>query len=262
MPTQNETVNQPVVVLSEILARNKTNHRWSEKLILDGRNRAALISSAAGVPSDPHLHPDFNEWWIGMDGRTSWQIGEYGPVVAEFGDIVIAPSGARHDINAVGEGHGTRLVVGPEDSNKDLKGIEPARMITVDDALEPPNRIHTGLEYMFNRHSRDEAWSEEVLLDQRNRINMIHTLPGQASSAHWHPDMAEWWFVAKGDLEWKVGDRDPFRATWGDIVYVESGIAHQITTVGDDSSVRYAVTTPDVIHHFLDDPEAPRPPKS
>ena len=59
-----------------ILARHENDDRWSEKLILDGRNRAALISSVADTPGDPHLHPDFNEWWLGLGGQTSWQIGE------------------------------------------------------------------------------------------------------------------------------------------------------------------------------------------
>ncbi|MCH8102644.1 MAG: hypothetical protein IIB28_05765, partial [Chloroflexi bacterium] len=85
--------NQHVARLSEILARHEDDDRWSEKLILDGRNRAALISSVAGTPGDPHLHPDFNEWWLGLGGQTSWQIGEYEPVIAKFGDIVIAPCG-------------------------------------------------------------------------------------------------------------------------------------------------------------------------
>ena len=72
-------VNQPVARLSEILARHESDDRWAEKLILDGRNRAALISTVAGTPGDPHLHPDFNEWWLEMGGQTSWQIGEYEP---------------------------------------------------------------------------------------------------------------------------------------------------------------------------------------
>lgn len=254
--------NQPVARLSEILARHENDDRWSEKLILDGRNRAALISSVAGTPGDPHLHPDFNEWWLGLGGQTSWQIGEYEPVIAEFGDIVIAPCGQRHDIQTVGEGHGRRLVVGLETSNHDLKGVEPSRLIPVDESLEPPNRIHTSLKYMLERHGTDTDWGEEILLDQRNRINMIHQLPGGANRPHWHPDMDEWWAVLKGELEWTIGDGEPFRVGVGDLVFVEAGYAHAIRTVGDESTIRLAVTSPDVVHYFLDDPDAPPPPKS
>ena len=35
---------------------------------------------------------------------------------------------------------------------------------------------------------------------------------------------------------------------------MEWGPAHAIETVGDESSVRLAVTVPDIIHYYLDDP--------
>lgn len=254
--------NQPVARLSEILARHENDDRWSEKLILDGRNRAALISSVAGTPGDPHLHPDFNEWWLGLGGQTSWQIGEYEPVIAEFGDIVIAPCGQRHDIQPVGDGHGRRLVVGPETSNHDLKGVEPSRLIPIDDSLEPPNRIHTSLNYMLERRGTDETWLQQIIKDRRNWVWMGHLLPGEATRPHWHPATNEWWAVLQGEIEYTIGKSDPFIATRGDIVYAKAGDVHAVRTVSDEPSVRLAVMDPDVILHHLDDPDAPPPPKS
>jgi mannose-6-phosphate isomerase-like protein (cupin superfamily) len=229
--------------------------------ILDGRNRGAASSSPAGAPSDPHLHADFHEWWIVMKGEVAYQIGEYEQIVASFGDIVIAPSGYRHDIRPFKGDQCVRLVVGLEDSNHDLKGVPHSRTLPIPTDWQPPNMIHTRLKWMIERHGLDQNWGEEVVLDQRNRVNIIHTLPGSPMRAHWHPDMDEWWFVARGEMEWKVGNDEPFVAKRGDIVYVEAGRLHEILTVGDESSIRYAVTTPDVIHYFLDDPDAPRPPK-
>ena len=254
--------NHPVARLNEILARHEGDDRWAEKLILDGRNRAALISSVAGTPGDPHLHSDFNEWWLEMGGQTSWQIGEYEPVVAEFGDVVIAPCGQRHDIQTVGEGHGRRLVVGFEDSNHDLKGVEPARLIPVDDSLEPPNRIHTSLKYMLERHGSDESWTEFILKDQRNFVGMGLLLPGESTRPHWHPATNEWWVVLGGEIEYTIGSGDPFIAGKGDIVYAEAGDVHTLRTVSDEPSMRLPVMDADYILHFVDDPDAPRPPKS
>ena len=233
----------------------------SVKTGLDGRNRIAAISSPAGAPSDPHLHADFHEWWIIMAGEVSYQIGEYEPVVARFGDIVIAPAGYRHDIKSFKGDQCIRLVVGLESSNHDLKGHAHPRTLPIPKDWEPPNMIHTGLEYMIERHGLDANWGEEVVLDQRNRMNMIHTLPGSSNRPHWHPNMDEWWFVAKGEIEWKIGSGEPFLAGRGDLVFVESGYVHAIRTVGDESSIRYAVTSPDVIHYFPDNPDDPRPPK-
>lgn len=234
--------------------------RWSEKVVLDGRNRAAMISSPAGTPGDPHLHPDYNEWWVILNDEVEYVIGEYEPFVAKFGSLVIAPCGYRHDIRSYKGDACIRLVVGFQHSNHDLKGVEPSRQVPLDD-LDPPNRIHTPFDYMLARHGTDTSWSEEILLDQRNRVNFIHQIPGEGNRPHWHPDMDEWWVVLKGEIEWRVGDDDPFTAKRGDIVFVESGRAHAIDTIGDESSVRLAVTSPDVVHHFLDDPDAPRPPK-
>jgi mannose-6-phosphate isomerase-like protein (cupin superfamily) len=234
----------------------------SVKTVLDGRNRAAAISSPGGAPSDPHLHADFHEWWIIMGGEVAYEIGEYEQIVASFGDIVIAPCGYRHDIKPWKGDQCIRMVVGLEDSNHDLKGLPHLRTLPIPGDWEPPNMIHTSLDWMIERHGLGANWGEEVVLDQRNRVNVIHTLPGSPNRPHWHPDMDEWWFVAKGEIEWQVGGDDPFVARRGDIVFVGAGYSHAIRTVGDESSIRYAVTSPDVVHHFLDDEDAPRPPKS
>ncbi len=269
--------------LADTMARHP-EPRWSEKVVLDGRNRAAMISSPAGTPGDPHLHPDYNEWWVILNDEVEYVIGEYEPFVAKFGSLVIAPCGYRHDIRSYRGDACIRLVVGFQHSNHDLKGVEPSRQVPLDE-LAPPNRIHTPMDYMLERHGTESSWSEEVLLDQRNRVNMIHQMPGEGNRPHWHPDMDEWWVVLKGEIEWRVGGehstlrqaqdggdssngagadsgyKETFRAKRGDLVFVEAGRAHAIDTVGDESSIRLAVTSPDVVHHFLDDPEAPRPPR-
>jgi mannose-6-phosphate isomerase-like protein (cupin superfamily) len=232
----------------------------SVTVVKDGRNRVAAITSPEGSPSDPHLHHDFNEWWVVMEGEVTYQIGQYEPFAAHFGDIVIAPCGYRHDVRPTRGRHCVRMVVGPEDSNHDLKGIEPSRLVPLD-GMPPPNRIFTPLEYMAQRHGLYKAWTEVVLLDQRNRATMIHQMPGESNRPHWHPNSDEWWVVLKGELEWKVGERPPFRAGKGDVVYVEAGLAHEIMTVGEESSIRLAVTTPDRVHYYLDDPKAPKPPR-
>ena len=257
-----EEIGQPPEVLAKLKEDGDyTGLTKSVKTVLDGRNRAAAISSPAGAPSDPHLHADFHEWWVIMKGEVAYDIGEYEQVVASFGDIVIAPCGYRHDIKPWKGDQCVRMVVGFNDSNHDLKGLPHPRTLPIPDDWQPPNMIHTRLEWMIERHGLDENWGEEVVLDQRNRVNIIHTLPGSTNRPHWHPDMDEWWFVAKGEVEWTVGNDAPFVVKRGDIVFVEAGRAHAIRTVGEESSIRYAVTSPDVVHYYLDNPDDPRPPK-
>ncbi len=257
-----QEIGQPPEVLAKLKETGDyTGLTKSVVTARDGRNRMAAISSPAGAPSDPHLHDDFHEWWIIMEGETSYQIGEYEPVIAKFGDIVIAPAGYRHDIKPWKGDQCARLVVGKENSNYDLKGTPHPRTLSIPTDWEPPNMIHTSLEWMIERHGLDTNWGEQVVLDQRNRLNMIHPLPGSSNTPHWHPDMDELWFVAKGACEWTVDDDEPFLAKKGDLVFVGAGRLHGIRTIGDESSIRYAMTSPDVIHYFLDNPDDPRPPK-
>ena len=252
------TVNQPVTHLADLRAAHAGDERWGELLTRDGRNRALLITAAPGAPPDPHMHPDFNEFWIMLDGETEYQIGQYEPFEAKWGDVVIAPCGYRHDIRSTGSGPwNMRLVVGPQWSNHDIKGIQPSKLLPLPEA-EPANLIHTSYEWMLERHGTDSNWGEVVLLDQRNRINFIHSMPGVSNNPHWHPDFDEWWVVLKGELEWEVGKREPFRAGPGDVVFVERGYRHKITTVSDESSVRLAVTTPASIHIFDGEEPAPK----
>ena len=129
-----DEIGQPPEVLAKLKQDGDyTGLTKSVKTILDGRNRAAAISSPAGAPSDPHLHADFHEWWIVMKGEVAYDIGEYEQVVASFGDIVIAPCGYRHDIKPWKGNQCVRMVVGMNDSNHDLKGLPHPRTLPIPD---------------------------------------------------------------------------------------------------------------------------------
>ena len=258
-----EAANLPVTHLDDLIASHANEERWVEFPVFDGRNRAIVICAPPGTPGDPHLHPDYNEWWVILGGEIAWQVGEYEPVTARDGDIVIAHCGARHDIQPIGTVARTiRLAVAPPHSNHDLKGVPPSRQVPVHRDLAPPNLVHTPLEWMLERHGRDSAWTEEVVLDQRNRANMIYQLPGESNRAHWHPGFDEWWVVIRGELTWTIGNSEPVLAKKGDLVFVEEGYLHEITTVGDRPSVRLAVTTPDRKHIYTEGDEGVPPPRS
>ena len=215
----------------------------SRILIQDSRNRMSVISSPGGSPGDPHLHDDFNEWWIVFGGEMRYRVGEYEPFLAHFGDIVVAPCGYRHDPRAWKGDMCMRMVIGKPGSNHDLKGLEPARTIPLDDRWEPPNRILTPLQYMIDRHGINEPWSETVILDQRNRVEMVHELPGNdiASVA----GVGEsWWVVLHGSVQYQIGDEAPFVAGKGSVVYAEQGIERNISVTGDESAILVEILEP------------------
>lgn len=214
----------------------------SRVLVMDSRNRMAVISSPGGSPGDPHLHDDFNEWWVAFGGEMRYRVGEYEPFKAHFGDIIVAPSGYRHDPRAWKGEMCMRMVTGKPGSNHDLKGLEPARTIPLEDHWEPPNRIFTPLDYMIERHGLDADWQETVILDQRNRVDMFHvTLGGPMATLA--GDVEAWWVVLRGSVTF-ILDGDAVKAGQGDVVYSQEGELSSVLVDGDESAIYIEVTAP------------------
>ena len=214
----------------------------SRVMVMDSRNRMAVISSPGGSPGDPHLHDDFNEWWVVFGGEMRYTIGEYEPFKAHFGDIVVAPCGYRHDPRAWKGKMCMRMVIGKPGSNHDLKGLPSARTIPLEDHWEPPNRIFTPLDYMIDRHGLDSDWQETVILDQRNRVVMSHVLPG-GPTASISGDNEAWWVVLQGDVAFHLGP-DIVKAAKGDVIYSPQGELSSISVNGDNSAIFIEVLEP------------------
>ena len=214
----------------------------SRVMIMDSRNRMAVISSPGGSPGDPHLHDDFNEWWVAFGGEMRYRVGEYEPFKAHFGDIIVAPSGYRHDPRAWKGEMCMRMVTGKPGSNHDLKGLVPARTIPLEDHWEPPNRIFTPLEYMVDRHGLEQDWQETVILDQRNRVEMSHVTPG-GPTASVSGEAEAWWVVLRGNVSFHLGG-DVVTAGMGDVVYSGEGELSSISVDGSESAIFIEVLEP------------------
>ena len=249
------------IKVSDIIARHG-EPPWAEKLLSDGRNDAVLICNAPGQENDPHIHPDFVEWWIVLAGEMIWEIGDYPPVRATKGDVVMAPKKQRHAIRTVGTENSLRLGITSPTPNHDTTGPRSNIIKPFPEQDAPPNMIHTTLDFMLEKFGKP-PWATSILLDERNSANLICHGPGMTNNAHWHPDFNEWWTILGGELTWNVGEGRPLiHASEGDIVFVPEGMRHHISSVGDGISFRLAVTTPDQPHIYTDDDDAAPPPVS
>ena len=252
--------NLTVTRHADIMGRHPSGSRWAEVPIEDGRNRVVWISGPPGTPSDPHIHPDFNEYWVILDGVTRYQIGQYEPIDAEWGDIMIAPAGYAHDIHPIEGEQAIRIGVTHPDSNHDIKGVPPSRLIPADVGLSSPNLIHTSMKKLLEKRGTDSNWKELAVLDARNRALITHELPGTINRRYWHPDMDKWWAVIAGEIEFSISDQEPVTAGPGDLVFVPGGTSHNLMTIGDKASLRITMTAPDILHHYTDDPDTPAAP--
>lgn len=228
--------------IKDLKAERDSGGSWYEVVVMDGRNKVGLICALPGTPPDPHIHPDYNEWWINVGGTTQWQIGQYEPLLAEQGDIVIAPLGYCHDIRSKGTGHARRLHVSTPNSNHDIRGLSPTRFIPVDYGLSQPNVLHTRFKELQDKHGADIAWSQVVVQDNRNTATIIQELPGNVSEER-TPIRDEWWVMLAGTATMQTADGD-LEMIEGDIVVAEPGTKYTVTTTGETPSVRILVTAP------------------
>lgn len=252
MPNATDIPSLRITRHDEVMGRHSAGQPWAEVIIDDGRNNTVWISGPPGHPPDPHIHPDFNEWWFVLDGKTRWQIGQYEPVEGEWGDVIMAPAGYAHDIRPVAGEQAIRVGVTHPNSNHDIKGVAPCRMVPVERDLSEPNLIHTSFSDLKSHYGTDENWKHVAVLDSRNRVLYTHELPGTENRRMWHPGMDKWWVVLQGRIEWSIGDSEKVEAEAGDIVLVRAEEEHEIRTIGDRPSVRLTVTAPDIVHNYVD----------
>ena len=224
----------------DLAAERDAGGSWYEVVVSDGRNRVGLICALPGTPPDPHIHPDYNEWWINLGGTTQWQIGQHEPLLAEWGDIVIAPAGYCHDIRSKGTGLARRLHVSTPNSNHDIRGVSPTRFVPIDYGLSMPNLLHTRFGCLREQNGYDAAWTQVVVQDSRNTATIISQPPGNVSDEQ-TPSRDEWWVMLAGGAVMRTPDGD-LDMSEGDIVVAEPGTTYTVATTGDAPSVRILVT--------------------
>ena len=233
------TVNRPLTRVKDVLEANGPPP-WSQKVIDDGRNNVTLIASGPGHSNDAHVHPDFNEWWLVMRGELEWEVGDYPPLQARVGDIVISPAGTRHLITTVSDHTSLRLAVSKYGSNHDTKG-ERGSVTPFPPETSPPNLVHARLDDIVSSHG-PAPWSQETVLDVNNRSHLVCAPVGQEPEEHTHLDGAQWFAVLRGELDWDVSGQETIRAQPGDLLYVPAGTAHKLTPRGSEDTVRLSCT--------------------
>ena len=79
--------------------------------MLDQRNRALITHELPGTVNRRMWHPGMHKWWVVLQGRLEWSIGDGETVEAGPGDVVFVEAEAEHEIRTVGKEPSVRLTV-------------------------------------------------------------------------------------------------------------------------------------------------------
>lgn len=222
----------------EIMGKHSKDRIWSEQVVNDKIHKGVWICGTPGTPPDPHIHPDFNEWWVVLDGKTRWQIGQYEAVIGEWGDLIMAPAGFSHDIRPWEGKQCIRLGVSKPGGNHDIKGIKPCRFIPVESDLNNPNLIHTKYKIIKNYYGTDKNWTHTAIEDERNTGKYIHMIKENEFDVSEENFFNAWFILLEGKVNcYHNSDNVITSANKGDLVYLPTKKTSRIVNVNNDSSI-------------------------
>lgn len=221
----------------EIMGNHAVGERWSEGLVNDEIHKGVWICAPEGTPPDPHIHPDFNEWWVALDGKTRWQIGQYEPAVAQWGDLIMAPAGFSHDIRPWDGKTCVRFGVSKPGGNHDIKGIEPCRFIPIETNFNTPNLIHTKFNVIKNNYDNSKNWTHKAIDDERNTGTYIHLSPKKEIEIKEEAYINAWFILLEGKVDsYDENNKLLYSSNKGDLVYLPRKNTSKILNVTDSSS--------------------------
>jgi len=102
--------NRDITHIPDIIAHYGTDRSWAHTLVNSASNSATLICQLPGEGNRRHHHPDWNEWWLIVDGTWEWEIDGDRREVRK-GDVVFIIRNRKHKITAIGDRAAIRLAV-------------------------------------------------------------------------------------------------------------------------------------------------------
>ena len=112
--------NKPLADIKKIIKNNSQSISWCHRLVNTENNSATLVAQMPGEGNRLHFHPNWNEWWLIMQGKWEWIIEGKKTTVKE-GDFVFIEKGKKHQITAIGDKMAIRLAV----SRADVQHVYP-----------------------------------------------------------------------------------------------------------------------------------------
>lgn len=101
--------NKLINNINELINSHKEKS-WSDRIVDTDSNSATLVCQQKGEGNRLHYHPNWNEWWLIVQGEWLFEIeGEEHTV--RKNDVICIPKGKKHKITVISKKPGIRLAV-------------------------------------------------------------------------------------------------------------------------------------------------------
>ena len=143
-------------------------------------------------------------------------------------------------------------------NKKDIKYEENVKNVLSEDGIKTidllnENQIHT----KFSELPNNKSWAKRIVYNEIFAAHIISQKPGETNRTHFHEKHDEWWVVLSGKINWWIEGEDIIKTKKGDIIFAPRGKQHKIKTVGNQNSLRLAISPPDIPHFHPKNDNAP-----
>ncbi len=273
-------VNKPIHRIADILAAHKGQARWTQEIVRDEDYSGKWISMAPGDRVVPQFYADDRVMMVVYSGQLRVSIEGQEPFVAGPGFLVTVPYRNTYSMEVVGnepavrfEVNGTdRLPFHPSAQNADDKPADPRgyRMTRLSwsgggssYSNANPNQTANTRPYLdFNKDIVQGGGRAGAFVSENgNFMNVINQpgapTPPDTNLGHWHTDYNEFWYIAQGQVDYKLEGRPVINAHVGDVVYAAKGLYHRASGGGTGMSTRIAINPrPEGLHNYHENADA------
>ena len=110
----------------------------------------------------------------------------------------------------------------------------------------------------FSQFQKDSSWAKRIIYNETFAAHVICQKPGETNRTHFHKNHDECWVVLSGKIKWWIEGEKIIEANKGDIIFAPRGKQHKIKTIGNENSLRLAISPPDIPHYHPDIDNAPK----
>lgn len=115
--------------------------------------------------------------------------------------------------------------------------------------LQDFNKEKVSINNIIKSKPSNKSWSHRLINSKSNSATLIAQLKGEGNRMHYHPDWDEWWYIIEGQWKWIIENKE-IKIKKGDIVFIERKKKHRIIAMGNNLSIRLAVSRADVEHVY------------
>jgi len=132
----------------------------------------------------------------------------------------------------------------------DVKEVLKSDGVNSIDIVNFQNINNVNVQELIDKFGKNNSWAVRVTFNKRFGGVAIQQLPGEGNKLHMHPDAAECWVILKGKWKWFIDGQGDMEVSEGSIINVPPKTFHQITCLGKEPGIRFAITAPDVEHVY------------